>query len=346
MRLGRLAVLALLATLSAGCGERPARKIAEGPDRRPSPAVESKDARGFPQLALSNGVIKAFVYLPDPVAGYYRGPRFDWSGLVSRVEWGRHVLFAPWKDAHNPANHDDVHGTAEEFGMEMPLGPLGYPEAKDGETFLKIGVGVLEKPKEARYGFWTGYRIVRPGAWRIAHDGTWVEFRQDLAGDRGWSYSYTKRVELLEGEAAFRILHVLRNTGEKAIETSHYGHNFINFDGRPIGPGVRIRLPYPIKTSAFRAGNAAEVRGREIVFTGEPSAFWASLAEVQPENRFEVEDTEAGFGVRVSGDLAPFKFNIWGQKRVICPEPHVALRIPPGQSQAWTHRYELYPVAR
>ena len=332
----------LLALAFAGC---------EGAERQPpsegAPRTGELWARDSTlMLSITNGIIAVSLHLPDPLEGYYRGTRFDWSGLVSRVDWEGHTLFSPWKDGHDPANHDDVHGNAEEFGMETPLGPLGYTEAGAGETFVKIGVGVLEKPKDAPYRFAGQYRIVRPGTWEIARGRTWAEFRQDLAGDRGWSYRYVKRVELDGGAPAFRVIHTLRNTGDKAIECSHYCHNFINFDGRPIGPGVKIRLPWGIRTTKFQASGAAEIRGREIVFTREAGSFWAMLAEVGPENRFEVEDPEAGYGVRVSGDLPPFKMNIWGQRRVISPEPFVALRIPPGGSQIWTLRYELYRVGR
>ncbi len=34
----------------------------------------------IPQAEISNGVIKAQIYLPDAVKGYYLGTRFDWSG--------------------------------------------------------------------------------------------------------------------------------------------------------------------------------------------------------------------------------------------------------------------------
>ena len=38
-----------------------------------------------PEVAISNGVIHARVYLPDAESGYYRGTRFDWSGAISSL---------------------------------------------------------------------------------------------------------------------------------------------------------------------------------------------------------------------------------------------------------------------
>jgi len=37
-----------------------------------------------PQTEISNGIIKASLYLPDTNNGYYRATRFDWAGIISR----------------------------------------------------------------------------------------------------------------------------------------------------------------------------------------------------------------------------------------------------------------------
>ena len=35
-----------------------------------------------PQVEITNGLIKARLYLPDANNGYYRATRFDWSGII------------------------------------------------------------------------------------------------------------------------------------------------------------------------------------------------------------------------------------------------------------------------
>ncbi len=90
----------------------------------------------YPETVLTNRVLKTTLYLPDPEKGYYRGTRFDWSGLVSRVEFGSHSFFCEFKQQHDPLNHDDICGTAEEFGIESAP---SYAEAQAGEAFIKIG---------------------------------------------------------------------------------------------------------------------------------------------------------------------------------------------------------------
>jgi hypothetical protein len=39
-----------------------------------------------PSAEIGNGQIKAKIYLPDPVNGFYRSTRFDWSGAFSSLE--------------------------------------------------------------------------------------------------------------------------------------------------------------------------------------------------------------------------------------------------------------------
>src|SRR4029079_562375 len=116
-------------------------------------------AEDYPHVVLKNDKLKFTVYEPDAAKGFYRGTRFDHAGVFGNVEFAGHKIFGPWKDKHDPANHDDIIGPCEEFGLQSPL---GYDDAKVGGTFLKIGVGELEKPKEEKYSFANKYKVVKP----------------------------------------------------------------------------------------------------------------------------------------------------------------------------------------
>ena len=39
-----------------------------------------------PQAEISSGRLHAKLYLPDAQSGYYRGTRFDWSGVIAALE--------------------------------------------------------------------------------------------------------------------------------------------------------------------------------------------------------------------------------------------------------------------
>src|SRR4051794_24076414 len=191
--------------------------------------VVAADA-AVPQHVLAGDGVKLTVYLPDATAGFYRGTRFDWSGVVATAEVGGHTVFGYWKPTHDPANHDDVPGTAEEFGHDEPL---NYTAAPVGGTFVKIGVGELVKPAEPKYRFAHNYTIAKPGTWAVTTGERFVEFRQELSHNSGYGYRYVKRVELAPG--GFVIRRTLTNTGTRAIDTDHYGHNFLTVDGDPVG---------------------------------------------------------------------------------------------------------------
>jgi len=106
-------------------------------------------AENFPQVAISNGQIRARLYLPDPQQGYYRGTRFDWAGVIASLEYQGHNYFGPWFELPDPLIHDSICGPVEEFRNQDTA--LGYDQARPGENFIKIGVGALRKPEEERF---------------------------------------------------------------------------------------------------------------------------------------------------------------------------------------------------
>ncbi|HEV3237298.1 MAG TPA: hypothetical protein VGZ25_09945, partial [Gemmataceae bacterium] len=183
-----------------------------------------------PQAILKNDALKLTIFLPDSENGYYRGTRFDWSGLVGQADYKGHTFFGPWKTTHDPKNFEDADGTAEEFGI---VNPPGYDAAKVGEPFLKIGIGLLEKPKEDKYKFFGTYHIVDPGKWSVRSDADWIEFEHTVGPNAEWGYRYVKRLQLTKD--GFTIAHTLKNPGKKLIETDHYCHNFIRIDEQPVG---------------------------------------------------------------------------------------------------------------
>lgn len=50
-------------------------------------AVGSLVAAKVPQAKISNGLVRAKLYLPDSGNGFYRGTRFDWSGVIYSLEY-------------------------------------------------------------------------------------------------------------------------------------------------------------------------------------------------------------------------------------------------------------------
>ena len=313
----------------------------------------------YPQATISNGQIRATLNLPDPQRGYYRGTRFDWSGVIASLEYQGHTFFAPFYEKFDPAVRDvdlkngvvagpisATSGPVEEFGSES--GTQGYAEAKPGGTFIKIGVGVLRKADDSKYDHYYKYEIADPGKWTVEKGPGWIRFTQAVndAGS-GYGYVYTKAVRLVNGKAEMLLEHALRNTGSKAIEGNVYNHNFFVIDHQATGPDFSVKFPFRI-TGTRAMPNLAEVRGNQIAYlktlqNGETAATQIQgFGSTASDYDITVENGKTGAGVQITGDRPLSRVYFWSVKTTLCPEAYVNLSIPPGQESKWSARYRFY----
>ena len=121
----------------------------------------SKKVDGPPEAEISNGIIHARILLPDPDNGYYRGSRFDWSGVIADLTANDHSYYGQWFPKYAPRIHDAIMGPVEDFL------PVGYEDAKPGETFLKIGIGMLARMDTSSYSIVPPYEIINAGVWNV-----------------------------------------------------------------------------------------------------------------------------------------------------------------------------------
>ena len=86
---------------------------------------------------------------------YNRGVSFANLAAVLSVRMGKHEFL------FNPLEHDPLFehaGLPSEFDL---FGcPPGFKDAKIGDGFVKIGVGILKKSDE-NYSFWTQHELVK-----------------------------------------------------------------------------------------------------------------------------------------------------------------------------------------
>ena len=318
-------------------------------------------AADYPQAEISNGLVRATLNLPDPQKGYYRGTRFDWSGVIYSLESRGHAYFAPFYERFDPNVRDvdlkdgvaagpisAVSGPVEEFGAAG--GTIGYADAQTGGAFLKIGVGVLRKPGEPRYDHYRQYEIVSSGKWTVQKGSDWIAFTQEIADPfSGYGYVYAKTVRLAKGESKMLLEHALRNTGRKPLVGNVYNHNFFVIDRLPVGPDWSLAFPFQIKGARDMAG-LAEARGNEIVYlktlgNGDTASTPVQgFGDTPKDYDFRVENRKAGAGVRVTGDSTVSRLMLWSVKTVLCPEVFVDLNIAPGQEQKWNMTYEFYTL--
>jgi hypothetical protein len=297
-----------------------------------------------PRLVLKNDRVTLTVLLPDPKNGYYRGSRFDWHGIVSKAEYAGHTLFNEWKTPHDPNGHDDVGGTAEEFGM---FTPIGYDAAGPGEPFLKIGIGILQRPDKEKYEFWKPYKVLNTGRLTTTSGSRTATFHQVIEFQE-YAYSYSKTVALDTDQPAFTIRRALKNTGKKPIRTDHYCHHFLSFDDKPVGPDYALSFavaPRPRSKSDFN--RVARLDGADLTFTGplDKGTIYVELdgfGEKSDGFAVKARDTRTGFGVKITGDVPVREWHVWGIKTTLCPEPFLDINLEPGETKKWATRYELF----
>ena len=315
-------------------------------------------AAGFPQAEITNGLIKAKLYLPDAAKGYYLGTRFDWSGVIYSLEYQRHNYYGPWFDGRDPKIRDFSY-----VGAQIIAGPcsaitgpvdefqaMGFDDAKPGGTFLKIGVGALRKD-DRPYTQYSLYEIANQGKWTVRKRRDSVEFTHVLSdAPSGYGYVYRKTVRLIAGKPEMALEHSLKNTGKRTIRGTVYNHNFLTLDKQPPGPDFTISVPYQIQTSRPPNKDLAEIRGARIVYlktlqdrdvvSTPVQGFGASAGD----HEIRIENSKVGAGMRIVGDRPLSNNSLWSIRTVLAIEPFVALDSPPGGEFSWKTTYEYYTL--
>jgi hypothetical protein len=321
--------------------------------------LQPAHAANFPQATISNGLITAKVFLPDPVRGYYRSTRFDWSGAVNSLEYEGHNYYGIWYDGIDPKviNKDfpdgrivngppgALWGPVNEFQT-----PLGWDEAKPGGTFVKIGVGVLRRG-EGKYNRFVAYDIVDSGKWTVKKHKDSIDFQQEVSDpSSGYAYMYRKTVRLVKGKPNMVIEHSLRNTGQKEIKSNVYNHNFLVLDKQTPGPDFTFKVPFDIKPFRPPDPSLAEVRGNQVVLmkplsgSEEVAMPFRGFSEEAKDNEAIIENHKVGAGLKITGNRPLMMDVFWCVRTVLAVENYIAVDIKPGAEFTWNDMYEYYTL--
>jgi hypothetical protein len=316
-----------------------------------------------PEAEISNGTLVVKLYLPDAKTGFYRGTRFDWSGVIYSLQYQGHNYYGPWFTKTAPQVHDFIYdgpdivagpcsaitGPVDEFSTGEKA--LGYDQAPAGGTFLKIGVGVLRKPDKSEYDKYVLYDIVDPGKWTVRQNPDEIEFSQEVSDPlSGYGYLYTKTVTLVPGKPEMLIRHELKNIGKRLIESNVYDHNFLVLDHQPTGPDFQIKLPFDFKTKEQLDPKFAEKQGQAFAYRkllqghDTVAATFLGYGATPADYNIVIENRKVGMGMKVSGDRPLASLSLWSIRSVLAMEPYIDMSIAPGQELAWTYTYTYYAV--
>lgn len=332
--------------------------VAQYPAARTSQNAAEAARSQFPEAQISNGQLRAKLYLPDAQRGFYRSTRFDWSGVIASLEYQGHQFYGPWFTKSDPPVRDFVYkdadiiagaqsavvGPAEEFQR-----PQGYATAKAGETFVKIGVGVLRKADESTYSAYSNYAIVDPGKWSVQKHADAVEFVQDVSDPvSGYGYVYRKTVRLTGGRPELVIDHSLQNTGRLPLQANQYNHNFLVLDQAATGPDFTISFPFQIQSARAPDPKFAEIRGNQIAYLktleGQDRVSFGiqGFSKEAKDYDVRIENHKVGVGVRVISDRPLASLMLWSIRSVISVEPFIDVSTDPGSTSTWRYTYTYY----
>lgn len=302
----------------------------------------------------------------------YRGTRFDWTGYTTQVTLdGKHIFCVP--ESYTPGEGTNGSGLCNEFGIDMPI---GYDDAQPGESFPKLGIGLLKRPDDQPYSFMRPHEIAESFPISVEATPTQVVFFVKPVACRGYAAHLTKTLTVEEN--TLTVAYRLENTGEKAVKTLEYAHNFMGIDKLPMGPDFRLQFPYEAKLENFaramreaargltprwmrsllpgfvldwliaskmRGNNILVVKEREIGLSAAPTApfYCRPMGFSQTsEPQFELLHKPSGVGMREYDDFAPVRVAVWGTAHVISAEIFNLVDVEPGQVQTWTRRYEFF----
>lgn len=275
--------------------------------------------------------------LPDPTLAepYYQAHRFTLPGMVVAAEWKGIQVFKEIGSPRDPLVHNHVGGTAEEFDIN---GPADYDKTPVGGSFMKIGVGLLQRVEDVPYRFSHSYPMVKAPINQVERiDGQTLKFIQtleDTEGARGYELVLYVQVQ----DSGFSIERRLTNLGESPIETEHYSHNFSQIGGKPVDAayGVHWTTPVAIK-DAIGEGMRASPTG--VTFSNDlPGRYYVASEPgigLPANEPLLLSHTSLGLEMSITNDLPLYRLAVFGREDLICPEPFVKMTVPPAGSIAW-----------
>jgi hypothetical protein len=279
-------------------------------------------------INLSNRRINVEVARPGEI---YQGSRFDWSGWITKVTLdGEHTFTSA--ESLISGEGTGGFGLCNEFSMNLPI---GYHDCLPGETFLKLGVGLLTRPDEAEYNFFRNYSV-NPFPIEITQTKNSITFELDSQACRGYEARLKKTISIEEN--MLRIDYQLINVGSKSLESDEYNHNFVNINGSTLGPAYRLQLPFQVSSSLPKI---FKLSGDILHWLSEPhEAFY--FREDCPElsnPSWVLTHEPSGVAIKESVNMPLVRFALWGRSHVVSPELFIKIKVDPGQTIEWRREY-------
>jgi hypothetical protein len=352
-------------------------------------------------LTSLGGILSIVVYLPAGIKpdeqAYYASTRFDHGSMIGSItrkttdihgKTKTNVLYGKdrWRTPHDPNWTESGVGLASEFGYgddgafcdskcgwdevneEVTNGLLGFSDAKNEESFLKIGVGELLKGSckgcdkvDDGYKFNIPYQFANPPVWTMEQDENRVTLKhQAVLNENG--YNLRKDITLVDNELL--VKHTLSNIGRDPFATTWYSHHFFTCDNTPvgIGYGADLNLRGTGEAKIYTEQPWSKPLEDYAQLKSTPGAVSVqvdmhSLVEDGPAFKIKAmfnkdETSNGGFILRACGTSIEenipeigtpggplmYAFNLYIESGTFSPEPLILIQLSPGETTSWTQR--------
>ena len=354
-------------------------------------------------LTANNGDLSTVIYLPSGLKPndrtYYASTRFDWSSMIGSItrtttnpltgEKETHSLYGTkqWRLPHDPYWPESGVALASEFGVgddgslcnflcgwdqtnEVTNGVLGYQEAKNGDSFLKIGVGELIKgscitcDSAEDYKFNSPYKFAKTPEWTLTDKGdgkSVVLSHKAVLGNSG--YKLDKHITLNDDQLLIKTS--LTNIGKASFSTAWYSHHLFTCDTHPVDLGYSVDFDLSAANSEYNEPNTwtwaspilnyAKIKNEDDKVRIEMERGVESNVRIKAE--FVKDDKAKGeFTIRACntairetipevGDknsgISMYAYNLYIESGTFSPEPLILLHLLPGKTTSWTQQLDF-----
>ena len=278
-------------------------------------------------VTLKNDQLTVEIGVGDDSLAKTFGPRFDQSARV------RSVLYQGKQYLH-------PNGLCDEYGV-YGLGVLGYDEAKSGDHFIKIGVGVLERTDQRYYACARKFRVHKLFSQHTQSSTNTLTVTQESSTVAGYAYHMQKTYRIKGSELS--IIYLIQNTGKHPFSFEQYSHNWFAFEQRPIDENVFFKTDFDLPNLPFTWLVQNQKRWHFKFPISAKEYRFMPLFQAIPiaQSSVILGDLRSGQRAILTGDFALSRFSLYAQADAICPERFVTKHLQPGQQTQWTRTYRF-----
>lgn len=287
-------------------------------------------------ILLQNGTLR--VEIAEPGEHPNDGVRFDRAGFITEVVLNNEIHFC------GNENKNNIHKTTHGRGLCCEYKMDASSEAKVGERYPKLGVGLVLKENDEKYHF-TGTYDIEYFPVEVQSGDTWAEFKTADVLCCGYAAEQVKKVSI-EGNV-LTVEYELKNVGEKEIVTDEYCHNFINIDGYAMSDDYVLETPMmkdfgnkPLISRRTNTPSKLRACGKGFTFTDVNKDIILQNIDTDGIDTalpfvWMLKNKAAQASIIAEDLYTPSSACIWTTDYVICPEFMHTISIKPGETCKW-----------